>query len=76
MGQGRTSADDIAELRSTFTLQYSGDDAATPMEDDAGRQEEACHFSAKRVQICKLCRDLAKNTPNETDSGAIGIASS
>jgi len=29
----------------------------------ASRQEEACHFSAERVQNCKLCWGLARTLP-------------
>ncbi len=40
----------------------------------ASRQEEACHLSAERVQDCKLCRHLAENTTNESDTGAVDIS--
>ena len=40
----------------------------------ASRQEEACHFSAERVQNCKLCWYLAENTTNEFDTGAPDIS--
>ena len=39
----------------------------------ASRQKEAWCFSAERVQNCKLCWDLAENTTNEPDLGAVGI---
>ena len=35
---------------------------------------EACHFSAERVQNCKLCWDLAENNTNESDPGVVDIS--
>ena len=40
----------------------------------ASRQQEACHFSAEKVQNRKLCWDLADNTTTEPDPGVVDIS--